>query len=127
MLPSSALAQVNFSPPTQGTLAPQLGDFRRLESTVSGTVSITIDAGYTGILQVFPPTFVSGPSTDPGGTTFSAIATFNTITLNSDGSTAALPTGVTPVAVSMAIQRSDFYPPGTYQYQVVLSVTAVPD
>ncbi|QQE67265.1 hypothetical protein GFS31_39780 [Leptolyngbya sp. BL0902] len=126
-----ALAQViTFPAQTPGVLVQPAGNPHRLQTGVNGTVTVSVVGGLGVTLQVAAPTFVSGPggqTDDPPGTIKTATATWPTGSATSGGGAAPFPTALTTVvSVSMAVDRQppNFFAPGLYNYQVVLTVAA---
>lgn len=120
-----AHAQVTFGPVSGGNLVEAGGQGRRLESSTSGQFTVTVGPSTPNTtLQLLAPVFVAGPSTDPGGTTYSATADVGGTILTSGGTdTETLPQGATVVQVDMQVERPVRYPAGTYQYSVDVVVT----
>lgn len=124
--PSTALAQVTVGPVSGGILVEAGGQGLRLESAVSGQFTVTVDAGAPSTnIHISPPTFVSGASNDPGGTSYTATADVDGTTITSSGTddTTALATGSTTVLVDVQIERPSLFPAGSYQYTVDLTIT----
>ncbi|MGF1513118.1 MAG: hypothetical protein ACFB5Z_05405 [Elainellaceae cyanobacterium] len=112
-------------PVSGGTLVETSSSGRRLESSSAGqfTVlvgSLTPDAS----IQVSPPTFMLGATSDPTGTTRIATATVDgtSITSGTPSDTAALSVGSTTVSVNLQIERPDVFPAGLYQYAVGFTI-----
>lgn len=123
-----ALAQViTFPAQTPGTLAQPTGNFYRLETVTNATATVNITGAISATVQVTEPTFISGSTNDPAGTIRVATLTFNSISINSGDAAVSIPVGVTNLSVSMAVDRPEIYPPGTYIYQVTITVIAVPE
>ncbi len=139
LLPHPALAQNPqspeiTSPPTQGQLVQPAGVFNQLITSVPSTTEVRFRGQINNrdhTVQVAFPTFVSGVSTDPDGTVRMATVTFPGGSVNSGEAPVNLP--ITPsnrnttLTVSMAVTRPTIYPIGTYNYQVVVTVTSVPN
>jgi len=123
--PLPAFAQVTVGPVSGGTLAEAGGQGRRLESSIPGEFTVTVGPSTPNTtIQILVPIFVSGPSTDPGGTTYSATADVDGTPLTSGGTdTTTLPVGSTVVQVNMQVERPSRYPAGTYQYSVDAVIT----
>ncbi|MBW4623427.1 MAG: hypothetical protein KME17_29230 [Cyanosarcina radialis HA8281-LM2] len=123
---SSASAQIAFTNMNSGTLRLADGQNNVLESSVSGELTISVEPNTSATIQVFAPNFISGATSDPNGTIRTASLTFGGTTIDNNTSGGAiLPTGTnTNVKVNMQIQRPIWFRPGTYQYQVPLTVTA---
>lgn len=120
--------QATFSSPVFGTAEPTIsgssvGISTQLESQTPATVGVQSSTPAT--ITVSPPQFVSGPTNDPPGTTYIGFLNFGSTSVRSDvgGGIAALPAGSTDLEVSMLVERPDSFPPGTYTYAVILTIT----
>lgn len=127
LLPHPALAQVLLTAPTPGAMTQPGGVLDQFTTTVPSTLQVTIQEGHSATVQVAAPTLVSGPSPDPNGTTRTATVNFAGNSVTSGDAAVALPTGTTTLNVSMAVTRPTIYSPGTYVYQVEITVTATPN
>lgn len=120
-----AQAQVSVGPISGGTLVEAGTQGQRLESSISGQFSVTVGPSTPNTtIQLLAPVFLSGPNTDPGGTSRTATADVGGTSLTSGGSdTTTLGIGETLVQVDMQVDRPSRYPAGTYQYTVDLIIT----
>jgi hypothetical protein len=120
------LAQVSIGTTTGGTLAEAGGQGNRLESSTAGQLTVIVGSTTPNTsIQVLPPILVAGPSADPGGTSRTAIANVNgiTITSNGPGDTATLMVGINTVLVDIQIERPSMFPSGNYQYSTDILIT----
>ncbi|AFZ22723.1 hypothetical protein Cylst_0366 [Cylindrospermum stagnale PCC 7417] len=120
--------QATFSTPVIGTAEPSISGSSdetptQLESQTPATIGVASSTPTT--ITVSPPRFVSGPTSDPPGTTYIGFLTFGSTSVRSDvgGGSAALPTGSTNLQVNMLVERPDSFTPGTYTYAVTLTIT----
>lgn len=124
----SSPAQVSIGPVSGGTLVEAGSSGNRLESSSSGEFTVTLGSlTPSASVQISSPTFVSGSTSDPLGTTRTATANIDGTIITSDNPSvlASLSIGSTTVLVDMQVERPTSFPAGTYQYAV--SLTVIPD
>ena len=120
--------QASFSTPVTGTAEPSFSGssvetLTQLESQTPATIGVQSSTPAT--ITVSPPRFISGPTSDPAGTTYIGFLKFGSTTVRSDvgGGSAALPAGNSDLEVSMLVGRPDSFTPGTYIYAITLTIT----
>lgn len=95
------------------------------------TVAIApVQAQQSGTVQVSAPVLISGPTTDPSGTTLIGLLSFDSTTIQSNisGGSATLPQGNRDLQVGLKVSRPAIYPAGAqpyepYIYRVTIAAT----
>jgi len=106
--------------PTTGTSG---GNTKVIESFTPATV--TVQSNTPANITVEAPTLVSGPTSDPAGTTHIGFLKVGSTEIRSDmgEGTIPLPLGQTDLEVNMLVERPESFAPGTYTYVVTLTIT----
>ena len=107
----------------QPTINSPGASLEQIESVTPAQVSVHSSSPAT--ITVSPPALVSGPTPDPPGTIHIGFLRFGSTELRSDvgGGTAPLPSGETNLDVDMLVERPEPFAPGTYLYEVTLTIT----
>lgn len=120
--------QTTFNGSSPGIAEPTFtvgsdGNTNRYQSATPAIVSVQSSTSAT--ITVSPPRFVSGPTTDPSGTTRIAVVKFGSTYFSSNvgGGSTTLPAGNTNLEVSMLVERPVAFTPGNYNYAVTLTIT----
>jgi len=86
--------------------------------------TVTLQSNTSATLTVSPPSFISGSTPDPDGTTYITFVSFGTqqVTADTADVTVSLPVGISDLEVDMRVERPVPFPAGTYNYAVTLTV-----
>ncbi|MEQ8382179.1 MAG: hypothetical protein RH949_07390 [Coleofasciculus sp. A1-SPW-01] len=86
--------------------------------------TVTLQSNTSATLTVSPPSFISGSTPDPDGTTYITFVSFGTqqVTADTGDVTVNLPVGISDLEVDMRVERPVPFPAGTYNYAVTLTV-----
>lgn len=86
--------------------------------------TVTLQSNTSATLTVSPPSFISGSTPDPDGTTYITFVSFGTqqVTADTGDVTVSLPVGISDLDVDMRVERPVPFPAGTYNYAVTLTV-----